>query len=169
MFKKPITDTANFMAAAAKTAPKTRGIDNIEILIITDEKTIKNISSTMEELGKKLNRPSFIRDSANIKDLEAIVIIGVISNPAGLNCGFCGFDSCEGLKKSGGVCAYNSIDLGIAVSSAASVACNFRVDNRIMYSVGKTVMELKLFTKDVKLALGIPLSVSGKNIFFDRS
>jgi len=168
MFKKPIIDTANFMAAAAKTAPKTRGIDNIEIVVVTDKKTINSISLTMEKLGKKLGRNSFIRDSANIKDLEAIVIIGVISNPAGLNCGFCGFENCQKLTKSGGVCAYNSIDLGIAVSSAANTANNFHIDNRIMYSVGKTAMELKLFTKDVKLALGIPLSVSGKNIFFDR-
>jgi uncharacterized ferredoxin-like protein len=37
-----------------------------------------------------------------------------------------------------------------------------------MYSIGRAAMDLGLFSKDVKQALGIPLSVTGKNPFFDR-
>lgn len=38
-----------------------------------------------------------------------------------------------------------------------------------MYSVGKTAIKKGLFKdKSIKQALGIPLSASGKNIFFDR-
>ncbi len=70
--------------------------------------------------------------------------------------------------KSGGVCAFNSIDLGIAVGSAISIAADFHVDNRVMYSIGKASMDLGFFGKDVKQALGIPLSVTGKSPFFDR-
>jgi len=62
----------------------------------------------------------------------------------------------------------NSIDLGIAACSAAATASNLRVDTRIMYSVGRSCLDMKLFTEDVKVALGIPLSVTGKSPFFDR-
>lgn len=40
------------------------------------------------------------------------------------------------------------------------------VDCRIMYSIGKTAAEMN-FAPDA-LWLGIPVSISGKNIFFDR-
>ena len=53
-----------------------------------------------------------------------------------------------------------------SVSSAVSVAGAADIDSRIMFSVGKAAMEMD-FEKDV-LWLGIPISVSGKNIFFDR-
>jgi uncharacterized ferredoxin-like protein len=37
-----------------------------------------------------------------------------------------------------------------------------------MYTVGRAITNLKLLGEDVKIALGIPLSVTGKNPFFDR-
>lgn len=40
------------------------------------------------------------------------------------------------------------------------------IDCRIMYSIGKTAAEMN-FDPGV-VWLGIPLSISGKNIFFDR-
>ncbi len=43
-----------------------------------------------------------------------------------------------------------------------------RVDNRIMYTVGQAVLEMGLLGEEVKIAYGIPLSVSAKNPFFDR-
>ncbi len=62
----------------------------------------------------------------------------------------------------------NTGDLGIAVGSAASVAMDERVDNRIMHSVGKAAVDLKLLGEDVKIAYGIPLYIGSKNVFFDR-
>jgi uncharacterized ferredoxin-like protein len=38
-----------------------------------------------------------------------------------------------------------------------------------MYSAGKAALSLGLFSAGVKIALAIPLSVSGKNPFFDRA
>ena len=95
-------------------------------------------------------------------------MIGAKSNPPKLNCGFCGFKNCEELKAKGGVCAYNSMDLGIALSSAVGIANQFHIDNRLMYSIGRASLELGLLDKDIKQAIGIPLSATGKNIFFDR-
>ena len=37
-----------------------------------------------------------------------------------------------------------------------------------MYSAGTTALELGLVGKDCSIAYSIPLSATGKNIFFDR-
>jgi uncharacterized ferredoxin-like protein len=73
------------------------------------------------------------------------------------------------LEAADGVCAFNSIDLGIATASAAEVAGRFHLDNRVMYSIGRACLDLGMFSAKVKQALGIPLSVTGKNPFFDRN
>jgi uncharacterized ferredoxin-like protein len=155
------------MAAAARTAPKTRGIDNIQVLILTD-KDMQRLIPKMLEISRRDARPSFERDAKTLEAVKACVVIATKTIPVGLNCGYCGFKTCEELKKAGGACAYNSMDLGIAVSSAAEAAARFHIDNRLMFSIGKAALELGLFEKDVKQALGIPLSATGKNIFFDR-
>ena len=62
----------------------------------------------------------------------------------------------------------SAVDLGIAIGSAVSVAADLRVDNRVMYSVGKAALNIGILGEDVKIAYGIPLSISGKNPFFDR-
>jgi uncharacterized ferredoxin-like protein len=156
------------MAAAARTAPKTCGIDNIRFIAIDDEPARQKVIAKMRELAAKENRPSLARDAGNIENSPALVVIGVESNPPGLNCGFCGNPTCEAHQAAGGVCAFNSIDLGIATASAAEVAGRFHIDNRLMYSIGRACLDLGLFDPKVKQALGIPLSVTGKNPFFDR-
>ncbi|MGB7769320.1 MAG: DUF2148 domain-containing protein [Verrucomicrobiia bacterium] len=166
--KSAALQVAALMAAAARTAPKTRGIDNIKTLAIDDEPTKQKLIAKMREIAAKEDRPSAARDAGNIANLPAVVVIGVESNTAGLNCGFCGKPSCEALEEAGGVCAFNSIDLGIATASAAEVAGRFHVDNRVMFSIGRACLDLGLFGPQVKQALGIPLSVTGKNPFFDR-
>ena len=40
------------------------------------------------------------------------------------------------------------------------------LDNRVMYSIGATAVEMCLIEGDI--VMGIPLSVSSKNIYFDR-
>ncbi|MDP3791787.1 MAG: DUF2148 domain-containing protein [Candidatus Omnitrophota bacterium] len=163
-----IKDAAEFMAVSARTAPKTRGIDNIEVFAIDDDATKKKVIEKMKEVSKKEARPSFERDASSIEASPILLVIGVKSNPAGLNCGFCGYPTCGQLQKTSGICSYNSIDLGIAVDSAVAAASSFHADNRIMYSIGRACLDLKLFSQTVKQALGIPLSVTGKNPFFDR-
>lgn len=166
--KAAVKDVAEFMTVAARTAPKTRGIDNIETIAIDDEPAKKKLCDKMREISKRENRPSMERDASSIQSSPVILIIGVRSNPAELNCGYCGYPTCAELGRTKGVCAYNSIDLGIAIDSAAEVANSFHADNRVMYSIGRACLDLKLFSQTVKQALGIPLSVTGKNPFFDR-
>jgi uncharacterized ferredoxin-like protein len=159
---------AALMAAAARTAPKTCGIDNIKTAVIDDEPTKQKVIAKMREIATKESRPGLARDAGNITNSPALVLIGVESNPAGLNCGFCGKPTCEALEMAGGTCAFNSIDLGMATMSAAEAAGRFHIDNRIMYSIGRACLDLGMFGPKVKQALGIPLSVTGKNPFFDR-
>ena len=166
--KSAALQVAALMVAAARTAPKTRGIDNIKIVTIDDEPTRQKLVARMREIAAQENRPGFARDADNIESSPAVVVIGVEPNPAGLNCGFCGQPTCEALEAAGGVCTFNSIDLGIATASAAELAGRFHIDNRVMYSIGRASLDLALFGPKVKPALGIPLSVTGKNPFFDR-
>ena len=159
---------AALMAAAARTSPKTRGIDNIRVLAIDDEPTKQQVIAKMKEIARTENRPSLERDANNIVASSALLVIGVEANTAGLNCGFCGQTTCAALEAAKGVCAFNSIDLGIATGSAAAMASQFHVDNRVMYSIGRACLDLRLFDDKVKQALGIPLSITGKSPFFDR-
>lgn len=159
---------ASLMAAAARTSPKTRGIDNIRVIAIEDAESRQKLVNKMCEIGEAEKRPSFVRDAGNISTSPVVLAIGVESNPSNLNCGYCGQESCQMLAGSKGVCAFNSIDLGIASCSAAAVAANLNIDNRLMFSIGRACLDLQWFGPDVKQALGIPLSITGKSPFFDR-
>ncbi len=52
------------------------------------------------------------------------------------------------------------------LGSAVKTAQMLNVDNRIMYRIGVVARRLKMI--DADFVMGIPLSVSGKNIYFDR-
>lgn len=65
-------------------------------------------------------------------------------------------------------CAFNTVDLGISLGSAVSLAADSRVDNRIMFSAGTAAKELGMFDKTYKVILAISLSAHCKNIYFDR-
>jgi len=64
MEKEAALSAASMMAAAARTAPKTRGIDNIEIFLIDDEPSRMKLIDKMREISKRDGRPSFERDAA---------------------------------------------------------------------------------------------------------
>jgi uncharacterized ferredoxin-like protein len=159
---------AGSMAAAARTAPKTRGIDNLKVIAIDDVASRELLVARMREIGRAEGRPSFERDANCVSASPAIVVLAIESNTAGLNCGYCGQATCESLENSKGVCAFNSIDLGIAAGSAVTMAADSRVDTRIMFSVGRASLALGWFGPRVTQALGIPLSITGKSPFFDR-
>jgi len=163
---------AEIMCASARTAPKAKGIDNIETLILSEEQkemVIDEMRRIAEEEKVGTMRNTFLRDANNLKDSHQVVIIGTKLKTIGIQyCNYCGFDDCKSNKSAGGVCFFNSNDLGIAVGSAVSIAGLNHIDNRIMYTVGRAVVNLNLLGNDIKMALGVPLSVTGKSIFFDR-
>lgn len=163
-----ILEVAKEMALAARTAPKARGLDLLEIAVLTGEDILK-LSEAMKKIGERETMPGFLRDSENIKKAQALLLIGTKKKPIGLKyCAFCGWPDCQAAEKANAICAYNIGDLGVAVGSAVSVAMDHRIDNRVMYSAGKTAVEIGTLGSEVAVAFGIPLSVSGKNPFFDR-
>lgn len=163
-----ILDVARFMCQAARTAPKARGMDNVVTAII-DSAVISKLAQKMKYFAEKENKPSFARDADCIVKCRYAVLIGTKIAPIGLTfCGFCGWPDCATMQEKGGICSYNTLDLGIAIGSAVAIAADFRVDNRVMYSVGLAAMKIGILPEEVKVAVGIPLSATGKNIFFDR-
>ncbi|MDR2163710.1 MAG: DUF2148 domain-containing protein [Clostridiales Family XIII bacterium] len=167
--RKAILNVAFEMTAAARTAPKGCGIDNIETVILDGEDK-DALAAEMRDIHEKLGGEGpFGRDAGNVDASEAIVLIGIRNIPIGLKgCGLCGFSDCAKATQAGANCAFNVTDLGIATGSAAAVAMDNRIDNRIMFTAGKAAVNLSLFPEKVRISYGIPLSASGKSIFFDR-
>ena len=158
---------AGEMMTAARTAPKGRGFDIIEVVLATGE-TMERLSKSMMEYSEKTGLGFIARDALNILHADAIVLIGTQSQSLGLNCGYCGFDSCEAKTQFPHVpCSLNTIDVGIAIGSACAVAADHRVDSRVMFSVGRVAMELDIMPGCSNI-IGIPISCSSKNPFFDR-
>ncbi len=163
-----IGGAAQEMCIAARTAPKTKGIDLIETIII-DGDDLKKITAEMEKIYSDTGREGFKRNSESLKKCTHIVLIGLKRKTAGLKpCGLCGFKDCEDNDKHDAACFFNSVDLGIAIGSAVSVAADRRIDNRVMWTIGMAAKDLGLLGGEVKQMIGIPLSATGKNVFFDR-
>lgn len=164
-----VLDVAQKMCVAARTAPKTKGQDFLHTCIITGE-DLMAVADKMEEISEPLGYKFFLRDAQNVRDSHALVVLGVENavRMLGKGCGYCGHEDCAACEAVGGTCVYGPMDLGIAIGSAVSVAEDARVDNRVMFSVGRAVLEMGIFSETVKDVIGIPLSVSGKSPYFDR-
>ncbi len=167
--QETILRVASLMVTAARTAPKTRGRNQLEFLIV-DGDDLEKIAVKMEELGELTKAYFFGRDANDLRRSAAAVLFGTRIRALDLPyCGWCGFEDCaEKNKHPDNPCAYNNIDLGIAVGSAVSVAMEHRVDNRIMYTIGQAVRDLGYFPPDIRIILGVPLSATSKNIYFNR-
>ena len=153
------------MMIAARTAPKGKGVDIIEIAMITNN-DIKVLSEKMTAMVEEHGMMFFLRDAENILSAECIILIGTKDQAQGLNCEHCGFAHC--VDRSNGVpCAINSVDVGIAIGSACATAADMRVDTRVMFSAGLAAQELN-WLEGCKQVYAIPVSASSKSPFFDR-
>ncbi len=174
--KEGILQAAKLMLVSARTAPKSAGIDDIIVAVISGKEK-NEVAEEMVKIAEERQSKGFIRDSENLWNSEAVVLIGVKgSKSLGLNCGACGYQTCEAFKKAekrrgqdfiGPICVFKSLDLGIALGSAVKTASLLNVDNRIMYRIGTAAKRLNLLP-DAQILMGIPLASVGKNIYFDR-
>lgn len=169
----------NLMAASARTAPKAGGKDFLEIVVVTNEDDLKKIADTMKEYAPKSTNEAFwLRDASNIENSQALLLVG-LTKPvtAGYDCGGCGHPTCEEFSKNrqiqekkmgytGPHCVMRIMDIGVALSSAVKTASMLNIDNRVQQRVGAAARELGYIKAEV--AMGTPISVSGKNIYFDR-
>ncbi len=142
--RESVLTVARLMVAAARTAPKAGGRDNIKTLILTGEEKDR-LAEEMQKMGGSSLSPK------NVKDADAVVLIGVdFGSP---------IEEWRNFRA-------KLIDLGIALGSAVKIASDLNIDNRIMYRAGRAAINLGIMNADE--VQGIPLSIKGKNIFFDR-
>ena len=160
-----VLNVARQMMTAARTAPKGKGVDIIEVALVTDE-DIKKLSEQLISLSEEKGMKFFLRDADNILSAECVLLIGTRELAQGLNCGHCGFPTCA--ERSTGVpCVINSVDVGIAIGSACATAADHRVDTRVMFSAGLAAQRLGIL-EGCRQVFAIPVSASSKNPFFDR-
>ena len=160
-----LLQAARQMMNAARTAPKGKGIDVIEIILI-DGNELETLARKMENMAEELGFKFFLRDAANIRQAGCVVIIGTREQAQGLNCGHCGFPTCTA-RAEGVPCALNTVDVGIAIGSACATAADLRLDTRVMFSVGWTAADMG-WLDGCSQIIAIALSASSKNPFFDR-
>lgn len=177
---KEVTEmVVKLMAASARTSPKAGGKDFLEIVVVTKDEDLKKIADAMKEYAPKSTNEAFwLRDASNIENSQALLLVG-LSKPvtAGYDCGACGYPTCDEFAKnrqlkekemgySGPHCVMRMIDIGVALSSAAKTASIHNVDNRVQQRVGAAARALGLIKGEV--VMGIPVSITGKSIYYDR-
>ncbi|MBQ9253413.1 MAG: ferredoxin [Bacteroidales bacterium] len=165
-----VLSVAKKMSVAARTAPKARGTDNL-VIRICDKEDIKQLSERLVKDFKESNETEqfLLRDSQNILSASYIVLVASRNKVLGLNCGYCGFATCQSKNENNKnvPCFFNSEDLGLAIGSAVSVAADARIDTRVMFSAGRAAVKLNM-TENCSQCLAISLSAAAKNPFFDR-
>ena len=165
---------AGMMALAARTAPKAVGADFINTRVLTGE-DIERLADGMARYGRDSGRRNYDRDGDNVRRSGAVLLLSLDrSEPIRQDCGACGFSTCREMKDNfredrefgGPVCSWRILDLGIALGSAVKTASLFNVDNRIMFRIGVAARKLGLIKGEI--VIGVPLSATGKSIYFDR-
>ncbi|MBI5207646.1 MAG: hypothetical protein HY934_07640 [Candidatus Firestonebacteria bacterium] len=170
-----LSTVAELMAISAETAPKAGGQSFLVFEIITGDK-VKKLAEDMINMTEIFSDRHFIRDGKNVENSAGILLIGMKgATTVSLNCGACGYETCNKMKEVkpiegksflGPVCAVRYIDFGIAIGSAVKTASLLNIDNRIMYRIGVAARKKGYINADI--VMGIPLSITGKSPFFDR-
>jgi len=171
-----LLQAAKMMLVSARTAPKSGGIDDVLTAIVFGKEK-DALADEMDRIADERQIAGFKRDAKNVRNSAVAALIGVRGTKSyGLNCGACGYATCAsfddaekevGQDFTGPSCIFKSLDLGIAIASAAKTASSLDVDNRIMYRVGAAARRLKMLP-EASVIMGIPISAKGKNIYFDR-
>ena len=174
--RQGLMETANLMVVSARTAPKSGGRDDIFTAVVYG-KEIEDIAADMEKIALERHQEAWNQQAQNIRTAEVIVLIGVKGTISYVtNCGACGYESCDAFNRAekrrrqdfdGPNCIFKTLDLGIAVSSAAKTASLLNADNRIFYRIGAAAKRLN-YMPEASILMGIPLSARGKNPYFDR-
>jgi uncharacterized ferredoxin-like protein len=155
--REGVIQVAKLMVLSAVTAPKGRGVDNVLARILDRREELELLAKTMEELSGEYG-DVFARDASSVRRSDAVVLIG---------CRIADFKLKQPKELEVDLnLAMSLVNLGIAVGSAVKTASIHNVDNRIMYTIGVAAKKLGLLDADV--ILGIPLSATSKNIYFDR-
>ncbi len=189
MFLESLRHVAQLCAVAAMTAPKSGGqlflkggAPFIETVIVEDRPTLERLAAWLRARGERLREAIWFRDADTAETLDLVLFIGVAGwYPPQYDCGACGYATCAEFLKArpahqtaaaadwefaGPVCQLRCIDLGIAVGSAAKAASLNNVDTRCQTRIAAAARHLGVIKAD--LAVALSMSVTHKNIFFDK-
>jgi uncharacterized ferredoxin-like protein len=190
IFMEALRHVAQLCAVAAMTAPKSGGQlflkgskPFIETVIVEDRPTLSLIAEWLRERGRKLKASIWFRDAESAEKLDLVLFIGLTKwYPPVYDCGACGYPTCaeflrarehykpqgsEDWEFPGPICQLRCVDLGVAVGSAAKIASLNNVDARCQTRIASAARHLGIIESD--LAVALSMSVTHKNIFFDRT
>ncbi len=188
-FMAALRQVAQLCAVAAMTAPKSGGQlflkgakPFIETVIVEERDTLQRLADWLRARGTRLKQPIWFRDADAAEKLDVVLFIGLAKwYPPVYDCGACGYATCaeflraapkyrdeaaEDWEFPGPICQLRCIDLGIAVGSAAKIASLNNVDARCQTRIAAAARHLGVIEAD--LAVALSMSVSHKNIFFDK-
>jgi uncharacterized ferredoxin-like protein len=180
---------AKLCAVAAVTAPKSGGqlflkggAPFVETVIVEDKPTLKQLADWLRERGKRQREAIWYRDADTAEKLDLVLFIGLAGwYPPQYDCGACGYATCAEFLQArpahrtemaadwefaGPVCQLRAVDLGIAVGSAAKTASLNNIDSRCQTRIAAAARHLGIIKAD--LAVALSMSVTHKNIFFDK-
>ncbi len=189
IFMTALRQVAQLCAVAAMTAPKSGGQlflqgakPFIETVVVEERDTLQRLADWLRARGTRLKQPIWFRDADAAEKLDVVLFIGLAKwYPPVYDCGACGYPTCaeflraapkyrneesEDWEFPGPICQLRCIDLGIAVGSAAKTASLNNVDARCQTRIAAAARHLGVIEAD--LAVALSMSVSHKNIFFDK-
>ena len=189
IFLDALHNVAKLCAVAAMTSPKSGGQlflkgskPFIETVIVEDRDTFKHLAEWLRTRGNQLKAPIWFRDADTAEKMDLVLFIGLAKwYPPLYDCGACGYPTCAEFLRSapkyriegseewefpGPICQLRCIDLGIAVGSAAKIASLNNVDARCQTRIAAAARHIGIIQAD--LAVALSMSVSHKNIFFDK-
>jgi len=189
IFMEALRHVAQLCAVAAMTAPKSGGQlflkgakPFIETAMVEERDTLQRLAEWLRARGTKLKEPIWFRDADTAEKLDLVLFIDLAKwYPPVYDCGACGYATCaeflraapahhteeaENWEFPGPICQLRCVDLGIAVGSAAKTASLNNVDARCQTRIAAAARHLGVIQAD--LAVALSMSVSHKNIFFDK-
>jgi uncharacterized ferredoxin-like protein len=151
-------------------------------VIVEERDALNRLAEWLRARGTKLKDPIWFRDADTAEKLDLVLFIGLAKwYPPLYDCGACGYATCAEFLRAaptyrgtgseewefpGPVCQLRCIDLGIAVGSAAKTASLNNIDARCQTRIAAAARHLGIIEAD--LAVALSMSVSHKNIFFDK-
>jgi len=184
-----VRHVAKLCAVAAMTAPKSGGqlflkggTPFIETVIVEEKAVLKKLADWLRTQGDRHKEAIWYRDADTAEKLDVVLFIGLCGwYPPQYDCGACGYATCAEFLQAkpahttpaaadwqfnGPVCQLRALDLGIAIGSAAKTASLNNIDTRCQTRIAAAARHLKVIQAD--LAVALSMSVSHKNIFFDK-
>lgn len=142
-------------------------VSNLEVSIINGRPK-KELAKYMHQLAEELRDPAYKVEAHEVEKASAILLLGLKDGGkiAEMNCGACGFASCEDMLKSrragllfpGPTCIVETINFGMAVGVLVKAHLISIKDSETMLRIGVAAKRLGFLKSD--LVIGLPLASS---------